>query len=171
MSETVNQETQAAQAAQSTPAGQQTTQGAEKTFTQADVDRIVAERLQRDRAKYADYDDIKSKAEKFDAMEEASKTELQKATDRANKLQAELDKRKKEDGVRVIREKVAKETKVPVSLLTGETEEACTEQAKAILAFAKPDGYPQVPDGGEAQGGHTNQFGLWGSALEQMRSK
>ena len=38
----------------------------EQTFTQADVDRIVADRLKREReavkAKYADYDDLKSKA-------------------------------------------------------------------------------------------------------------
>ena len=38
----------------------------EQTFTQADVDRIVADRLKRERdavkAKYADYDDMKAKA-------------------------------------------------------------------------------------------------------------
>ena len=39
------------------------TQGApEKTFTQADVDRIVTNRL----AKYSDYETLKAKAEKFD---------------------------------------------------------------------------------------------------------
>ena len=32
------------------------------TFTQADVDRIVRERVQRERAKFADYDDLKKKA-------------------------------------------------------------------------------------------------------------
>ncbi|ASU81412.1 hypothetical protein CDO52_00215 [Nocardiopsis gilva YIM 90087] len=32
------------------------------TFTQDDVDRIVSERLARERAKYADYDDLKSAA-------------------------------------------------------------------------------------------------------------
>lgn len=34
----------------------------EQAFTQADVDRIVRERVQRERAKYADYDDLKVKA-------------------------------------------------------------------------------------------------------------
>ncbi|MCP1391213.1 MAG: hypothetical protein J5I35_00450, partial [Methanothrix harundinacea] len=33
---------------------------AELKFTQADVDRIVQERLSREKAKYADYDEIKA---------------------------------------------------------------------------------------------------------------
>jgi hypothetical protein len=39
-----------------------TTQAAGKTFTQADLDRIVADRVARERAKYADYGDLKKKA-------------------------------------------------------------------------------------------------------------
>lgn len=33
-----------------------------KTFTQADIDRAVTERLTRERAKFADYDDLKKRA-------------------------------------------------------------------------------------------------------------
>ena len=47
-----------------------------------------------------------------------------------------------------MREKVAKETGIPSSLLTEETEEACTAQANAIKAFARPT-YPTIRDGGE----------------------
>lgn len=36
--------------------------GADKTFTQADLDRVVADRVARERAKYADYGDLKKKA-------------------------------------------------------------------------------------------------------------
>lgn len=42
----------------------------EQTFTQADVDRIVRERVQRERAKYADYDDLKAKAGQSTTLEE-----------------------------------------------------------------------------------------------------
>jgi hypothetical protein len=38
----------------------------EKTFSQSDVNRIVEDRLRREQAKYADYDDLKAKAAKFD---------------------------------------------------------------------------------------------------------
>ena len=55
----------------------------DRTFTQAEMDAIIGERLSRERAKFADYDDLKAKASKFDATEEASKSELQKATEKA----------------------------------------------------------------------------------------
>ena len=52
-----------------------------------------------------------------------------------------------------MREKVSTDKKIPASLLTGETEEACSAQADAILAFAKTaPGYPHLPDGGEPGG-------------------
>lgn len=122
---------------------------ADKTFTQAELDVIISDRLRREREKYADYEDLKTKAAKFDAAEEASKTELQKATEKANELQTRLDSMLKADNIRQIREKVAKETSVPAELLSGEDEESCKAQAKKILEFAKPAGYPNVRDGGE----------------------
>lgn len=46
----------------------------EQTFTQADLDRVVAERLKREReatkAKYADYDELKTKAEGAKTLED-----------------------------------------------------------------------------------------------------
>lgn len=119
-----------------------------KTFTQAELDKIVTERLTRDRAKYADYEELKVKAEKFDKMDEANKSELQKAIERADALESELNGLKKAAEVRELRERVATAAGVPASLLTGEDEETCKTQAKQILEFAKP-AYPKVKDGGE----------------------
>lgn len=99
----------------------------------------------------ADYDQLKEKAGKYDELQEASKTELQKATDKADRLQKELNDLKHDASVRTIRAKVAEEKGIPASLLTADTEEACTEQADAILAFANPSGYPNVRDGGEVK--------------------
>lgn len=137
--ETVNQEVNATQEQQ------------EAKFTQADLDRIVKDRLTREREKYGDYDALKAKADKFDEIEEASKTELQKATEKAKALQDELDAFKKAESLRTMREKVAHDTGVPVTLLTAESEDACKEQAKQILEFSRPSGYPQVRDGGEVR--------------------
>ena len=121
-----------------------------KTFTQDEVNEIVKDRLTRERGKFADYDELKRKAAEFDKIEEESKTELEKITERANALQTELDGLKKAEAVRLIREEVATETGVPVHLLHGETKEDCEAQANAIMSFAKPDeGYPKVKDGGE----------------------
>lgn len=53
------------------------------TFTQADLDRIVTERLNREKAKYADYDTLKQRAESWDKFVEESKPEQEKALDQA----------------------------------------------------------------------------------------
>lgn len=143
----------------------QQTENTEKTFTQAEVDAIVGDRLKRDRQKYADYDTLKEKADKFDAMEEANKSELQKAIERGDALQVELDKLKGANAVREMRNKVAEETGVPAHLLTGKTEDECREQAQAIVEYAKPSSYPAIKDGGEVR--HTGkattrqQFAEW----------
>jgi hypothetical protein len=46
----------------SAPAPAETQTSTEKTFTQADLDRIVADRVAREKSKYADYGDLKKKA-------------------------------------------------------------------------------------------------------------
>ena len=141
------------------------TENTEKMFTQAELDAIVTERLKRDRQKYADYESLKEKADKFDQMEEANKTELQKAIEKSDALQNELEKIKAANMIRDIRTKVAEETGVPANLLTAATEEDCKEQAKAILEFSTPKGYPVIRDGGEVT--HTGksttrqQFAEW----------
>ena len=123
-------------------------EGQTRTFTQEELNAIVGKRLAEEKSKFADYEDLKAKASKFDEMEEANKSELQKATERANSLEAELKAMKSAEEVRVMRENVAKETGIPSNLLTGATEEECKAQAEAIKAYATP-GYPKVKDGGE----------------------
>lgn len=124
-------------------------EGQTRTFTQDEVNAIVGKRLAEEKGKFSDYEDLKAKAMKLDEIEEANKSELQKATERANNLEAELNGLKKAEEVRLMRENVAKETGVPSNLLNGDTEEACKAQAEAIKAYAQPGGYPKVKDGGE----------------------
>lgn len=141
------------------------TQSAEnepRTFTQEEVNRIVSNRV----AKYADYEEMKTKAAKFDEAQEAAKSDLQKAQEMAAKLQAEVEAMRKQDSIRSMREEVSRETGVPVSLLTYETEEQCKEQARMIMDFGKQTpGYPSVRDGGEAKtatkGTAKQQFEEW----------
>lgn len=128
--------------------------GSEKTFTQAELDSIIAERLTRDRAKYADYEALKEKAKKFDEYEEANKSELEKATERAKSLEAELNSIKKENELREMRTRVAKESNLPdnyFEFLTGTDEDTCKMQAKKLVDGYKENnnGYPPIKDGGE----------------------
>lgn len=56
-----------------------------RTFTQEELDRIVGERLARERKTLGDVDELRRKAEEFDRLEEDRKTELEKERDRAAK--------------------------------------------------------------------------------------
>lgn len=130
---------------------QEMTANEEKTFTQDEVNQMIGERLAREKAKYSNYEELEAKAQKFDEIEEKSKTELQKAQEERDAFKAELEGMKKANSVRELREKVAKEKNIPANLLTGETEEECTAQADAILSFAMPNAYPAVKDSGEVR--------------------
>lgn len=141
---------------------QETTQGAEekasnqRMFTQDELNQIVSERLAKERSKYADYEDLKAKASNFSKFEEVQKQFAD--------LQVKHDALIKSNEIRDMKDKVSKETGVPISLLTATTEEECMLQAKGILDFAKPS-YPSVKDGGEVQGSQKmsveQQFADW----------
>ena len=140
----------------------------EKTFTQSELDAIVSDRLKRERTKFQDYESLRQKAEQFDKLEEANKTGLQKATEKATALEAELASLKKNEEIRSLRDKVAKENGIPAELLSGSTEEECMAQAKALIAFRESSsntGYPNVRDGGEIhntnKGTTRQQFADW----------
>ena len=147
--ETVNQETNATtNQAQTEPAN-------DKMIPQDEVNKIVQDRISRERAKFADYEEMKAKAAKFDEMEEAGKSELQKAQDKVQALEAQIQSINKEKEISQIRTQVAQAKGVPADLLTGETQEACESQADKILSFAKAQSYPVVQDGGEPH--HVNK--------------
>ena len=154
---------------ENTENNQDVKQTEERTFTQAELNAIVQKRIGEVSAKYENFEELKAKAQKFDEIEEQSKTELQTATESADALQRELDGMKKADSVRKIREEVATELGVPANLLTGGTKEECEAQAQGILSFAKPNAYPSVKDGGEVRsttsGKTRDQFANWFNEL------
>ena len=151
----------------------ETTQSTEKTFTQDEVNQIVQERLFKERKKYGevDIDALKADTEALKGQLTESATKLSQETERADKLQAELDEIKKANDIRAIREKVAKESNIPADLLHGEDEETCKAEAEKLVEFARPKGYPTVKDGGEVMApvvkkSTKEQFAEWmGDAL------
>jgi hypothetical protein len=64
----------------------------DKTFTQAELDKIVDERLKRERAKYTDYDDLKAKAARAEKLEDEKKSGDQKLAEQIKSLQDDLAK-------------------------------------------------------------------------------
>lgn len=74
-------------------------EGGEKTFTQAELDRILADRLDRDRKKYADYDDLKAKITEFERAEAERQKQAMTEQERlaAEKAEAERKAQEAED--------------------------------------------------------------------------
>jgi hypothetical protein len=61
---------------------------AAKTFTQADVDRLIRDRLAREREKFADYDELKTAA----AAGDKSKTQLDKIESELSTMRSRAEK-------------------------------------------------------------------------------
>ena len=58
---------------------------AEKSYSQDQINSLIEARLSRERAKFADYDQVKAKAAEYEKLVESSKSEQQKAVDAARK--------------------------------------------------------------------------------------
>jgi trimethylamine:corrinoid methyltransferase-like protein len=99
--------------------------------SQEELDRIIQSRLARDRAKFADYDDLKARADKLAQIEEANKTEAEKSAARAEAA----ERRAAELEAKALRSDVAAAKGVPAALLTGSTQEELEAAADALLAF------------------------------------
>ena len=125
-------------------------EAAEKTFTQAEMDAIIGERLGRLKAKYADYDDLKAKAAKYDEAEEAGKTELQKAVEERDKLKAKLDKMEAEAKRAAAVAKAAAEYGVDAELLSRMSGDVDENAAYLKEQMANVPKYGKVADSGEA---------------------
>lgn len=69
-------------------------ESAEKTFTQAQLDELIAKRIERERKKFADYDELKSKLSEFESQAEEKRqselTDLQKAQEQAQQFETQL---------------------------------------------------------------------------------
>lgn len=123
-----------------------------KTFSQAELNAIVQRRVAQIEGKYADYETLKDKASKYDAAEEAGKSELQKAQESMQKYKKQYEDLVAQNTIRDMRAKVSAETGVPAELLTAATEADCKAQAAAIQKYAgkSADDYPDVRDNGES---------------------
>jgi hypothetical protein len=58
--------------------------------SQEELDRVLSERLKRERAKFADYSALKNKAEEFDKLADAQKTEAERLQSKAQEAEARV---------------------------------------------------------------------------------
>lgn len=117
--------------------------------TQDDLNRIINERLQRERAKFADYDDLKSKAAEYDKVVEANKTEAEKQAERTAELEAKVAEYETREQIAAWKSEVSAETGVPANVLAGNTKEdiaAHAETLKPLIESAQKE--PEAPKPG-----------------------
>ncbi|AEL19665.1 scaffolding protein [Mycobacterium phage AlleyCat] len=146
------------------------TEGGEapKTFTQAELDRIINDRLDRERAKYAGFDDFKAKAEQFDAIKDGEKTELQ----REREAREAAEKRAEKAEFTALRDRIASAKGVPAGSLTGKTEEELTASADSLIAWRdqnapKPEPKPKPRNPAGSGGGlKSGATGAGGDAID-----
>lgn len=101
-------------------------------FTQAEVDTdIIPKRLERERKKFADYDDIKEKAGKVDTVTKEFETKLQEKDTKLSDLEKQLGTAKLE----TTRVKLVNEFKLSDELsefVTGDTEDDMRKRAEKL---------------------------------------
>lgn len=134
----------------------------EPITSQEQLDKLISSRIARERSKYADYQDLQEKAKRFDELEEANKSELQKAQDA---LAAETKARTAAQ-VELLRIQVAGEKGLDAktaAYLQGSTREELEASADGLAALigAKPRVQPDPTQGREQYPGNTTHSGDW----------
>lgn len=113
-----------------------------KSFTQEQVDQIVERRLAKERGKYKDYDELKSKAMRLDEMENAGKSELDKLKESNAALRKQIDDAAAEKQHAEWVSEVAKDKGVPAELLRGSTKDELEAHADLLRAALHPASKP-----------------------------
>jgi hypothetical protein len=109
-------------------------EGFKAITSQDELNRIISDRVSRERAKYADYAEVKAKAKKLDDAEAASKSAMDKLTEEISTLKTTLAGEQKAALRSRIQAKHAISDEDAALFLTGEDEATLTRQATALAA-------------------------------------
>jgi hypothetical protein len=139
--------------------------------SQDDLNRVIADRVNREKAKYADYKDVKTKAAEFDKLAQANKSEQEKFAERVAALEKENQTIRSEALRSRIQAKYSISDEDAELFLTGTDEDSLTRQAERLAARdtdRKKQGNVAPKEGANnnpAAGGPDREFvrGLFGS--------
>ena len=136
----------------------------EPITSQEQFDQAIKARIERAQAKaaekFADYDELKAKAAKFDEAEAAQMSDLEKAKKEVEELKAAAAKRDEAARVRDLRAKVSKATGVPADLISGSDEESMTAFAKSVAEFARKPSAPAPKESGKSASAKPEDSGF-----------
>lgn len=105
--------------------------------SQEELNAALKERLDRERAKFKDYGDLKAKAEKFDEIEAASKSEQERSAEALSTA----ERRAQEAESRALRLEIAAEkglTPAQAERLVGTNRDELEADADELLSTFKP---------------------------------
>jgi hypothetical protein len=139
----------------------------DKTFTQADLDRIVADRLGRERGKYGDYEQLKSAAAELEKIKEAQASEAERtakqaAKDAEAKVRGELEPQMTRLEVALalgLPEELGKRVLSAAKRLVGGTREELEADAKEFFAGSPIQVGQQQSNGGSFDQGSRGGSG------------
>lgn len=107
--------------------GAEADSGFEAITSQEQLDKILSKRLERERAKYSDYEELKQKA----AEAADSRSEVEKLNDRLK----ELEQERHQSAIEAAKAKAAGEYGVPADLLVGDDTDAIEAHAKRLAEY------------------------------------
>lgn len=131
--------------------------GESKTFTQSQLNAIVAQNRREVESKFAGYDDLKTKAEQFDALTESAKSELERATAQATDFKSKFEaSESKAAGLQtqLLRQEIAADKGLPAKLwkrVGGTTKEEIEADVAELLESSGPS--KRKPDLGSLKSG------------------
>ena len=108
--------------------------GDNRTFDQAAVDRIVADRLAREKAKFADYEDVKAKAARYDEYQASQQTDLEKLQGQYEELLGKTSRTEQELRITRAASKHGLSAEA-AAFLHGETDEEVDAAAAKLAAL------------------------------------
>ncbi|MCL6611184.1 MAG: DUF4355 domain-containing protein [Peptococcaceae bacterium] len=120
----------------------------EKTFTQAELEAIIADRLKRERDKYKDYADLKKAAEEYQKLKEAQMSEAEKLKAKLAEYERQLLEKEREAAearLEALKLRVLDEMGLPkawANRIFGTTEEEIKQDAEELKRLLGTPGRP-----------------------------
>lgn len=124
-----------------------------KTFTQEQVNGLLADQKRKIGEKFGDYDDLKERASKLSEIEESSKTELQKALDRATAAETRIASFEAKEQTAKWAAEIVKGSGIPASVLRGSTREELEAHFTELKDLAPKPKRTPVPPGKSGEQG------------------
>jgi len=148
----------------------------EGKLTQAEVDAIVADRLARERKKYADYSDLKKASEELAELKKSQMTEVEKLKAELAEKDALLQSKDQElSGLKLERIKAAKLNEAGIAAewidsVSGSTEEEIEASVTKIAARLKVEP-PKAAQGAGQTGVQSQSNSLSGMTRAELAEK